>query len=111
MRYPGGDVEGDGDVGGGGLPGETDGVVEEDLVRSGLDDQGRQARQVGEYRADQAQGGVVPGGVVGDPGPQASPVRAWRPMNRAATSSNWSTARSSASTAIPKARSSSPSSA
>ena len=50
MRYAGGDVEGDGDVGGGGLAGEADGVVEEDLVGSGLDDQGRQAGQVGEYR-------------------------------------------------------------
>src|SRR6266566_1437717 len=49
VRHPGGDVKGDLDVGGGGLPGEADGVVEEDLVRSGLDDQGRQAGQVGEY--------------------------------------------------------------
>ena len=59
VRYPGGDVEGDLDVGGGGLPREADGVVEEDLVRSGLDDQGRQAGQVGEYGADQAEGGVL----------------------------------------------------
>ncbi len=43
VRHPGGDVEGDLDVGGGGLPGEADGVVEENLVGSGLDDQGRQA--------------------------------------------------------------------
>src|SRR6266699_2455941 len=43
VGHPGGDVEGDLDVGGGGLPGEADGVVEEDLVGSGLDDQGRQA--------------------------------------------------------------------
>jgi hypothetical protein len=44
VRYPGGDVEGDGDVGGGGLAGEADGVVEEHFVGSGLDDQvqGRQ---------------------------------------------------------------------
>ena len=36
-------------------------------MRSGLDDQGRQAGQVGEYRADKAESGVLPGGVVGDP--------------------------------------------
>jgi hypothetical protein len=41
--HAGRDVEGDLDVGGGGLSREADGVVEEDLVRSGLDDQGRQA--------------------------------------------------------------------
>ena len=46
MRHLGGDVEGDRDVGGGGLPREADGVVEENLVGSGLDDQGRQAGQV-----------------------------------------------------------------
>ena len=34
----------------GGLSREAEGVVEENLVRSGLDDQGRQAGQVGEYR-------------------------------------------------------------
>ena len=68
VRHSGGDVEDDLDVGGGGLPGEADGVVEEDLVGSGLDDQGRQAGQVGEDGADQAGGGVVSGRVVGDPG-------------------------------------------
>ena len=46
VRHPGGDVEGDLDVGDSGLPGEADGVIEEDLVGSGLDDQGRQAGQV-----------------------------------------------------------------
>jgi len=40
VGYPGGDVEGDRDVGGGGVLGEADGVVEEDVVGSGLDDQG-----------------------------------------------------------------------
>jgi len=59
VRHPRGDVEGDLDVGGGGLAGEADGVVEEDLVGSGLDDQGRQARQIGEDRADQAQSRVL----------------------------------------------------
>jgi hypothetical protein len=68
VRHAGGDVEGDLDVGGGGLLGEADGVVEEDLVGSGLDDQGRQAGQVGEDGADEAAGGVVSGRVVGDPG-------------------------------------------
>src|SRR6266571_6470581 len=43
VGHPGGDVEGDLDVGGGSHMGEADGVVEENLVRSGLDDQGRQA--------------------------------------------------------------------
>src|SRR6185312_6942139 len=55
VRHPGGDVEGDLDVGGGGLPREADGVVEENLVRSRLNDQGRQAGQVGEDRADEAK--------------------------------------------------------
>src|SRR5579871_2673700 len=45
VGHLGGDVEGDLHVGGGGLPGEADGVVEENLVRSGLDHQGRQAGQ------------------------------------------------------------------
>ena len=53
VRNPWGDIEGDRDVRGGSLPGEADGVVEEDLMSSGLDDQGSQAGQVGEYRADQ----------------------------------------------------------
>src|SRR6266699_40758 len=42
--------------------------VEENLVRSGLDDQGRQAGQVGEYGADEAKSGVVSRRIVGDPG-------------------------------------------
>jgi hypothetical protein len=37
---------------------EADGVVEENLVSSGLDDQGRKAAQVGEYGADEAKSGV-----------------------------------------------------
>ena len=36
VRHPGGDVEGDRDVGDSGLPGQADGVVDENLVRSGL---------------------------------------------------------------------------
>jgi phosphatidylinositol alpha-mannosyltransferase len=47
---------------------ETDGVVEENLVTSGLDDQGRQAGQVGEYRADEAKSGVLSRRIVGDSG-------------------------------------------
>ena len=50
VGHPRGDVERDLDVGGGGLSREAEGVVEENLVSSGLDDQGRQAGQVGEYR-------------------------------------------------------------
>src|SRR5258706_15367305 len=57
VRHPGGDVEGDLDVGGGGLLREADGVVEEYLVSSGLDDQRRQAGQVGENGAGEAEGG------------------------------------------------------
>src|SRR5690348_5319405 len=49
MRHKRGDVEADLDVGGGGLAREPDRVIEEDLVTSTLDDQGRQAGQVGEY--------------------------------------------------------------
>ena len=44
------------------------GVVEENLVRSGLDDQGRQAGQVGEDGADEAESGVLSRRVVGDSG-------------------------------------------
>ena len=60
VGHPRSDVERELDVGGGGSLREADGVVEEDLVRSGLDDQGRQAGQVGEYGADQAKTGVRP---------------------------------------------------
>src|ERR1700734_4513255 len=70
VRYTGGDVEGDLDVGDGGLSREADGVVEENLVGSGLDDQGRQAGQVGEYRADEAESGVLSRRVVGNSGPE-----------------------------------------
>jgi hypothetical protein len=38
VRHPGGDVEGDRDVGDGRLSCEAERVVEENLVRSGLDD-------------------------------------------------------------------------
>jgi hypothetical protein len=38
VGHPRGDVEGDLHVGGGSLPGEAGGVVEENLVRPGLDD-------------------------------------------------------------------------
>jgi hypothetical protein len=49
---PRGDVERDLDVGDGGLLREAECVVEENLVSSGLDDQWRQAGQVGKYRTD-----------------------------------------------------------
>src|SRR6202011_1912020 len=68
VRHPGGDVEGDLDVGGGGWSREADGVVEENLVSSSLDDQGRQAGQIGEYRADEAKSGVLSRRIVGDSG-------------------------------------------
>ena len=58
VRHPRGDVEHDLDVGGGGLVREADCVVEENLVRSDLDDQGRQAGQIGEYRADESKSRV-----------------------------------------------------
>ena len=72
VGHPRGDVERDLDVGGGGLLREADGVVEENLVTSGLDDQGRQAGQVGEDRADQAKSGVLSRRVVGDSGLEGS---------------------------------------
>src|SRR3954470_13340435 len=68
VGHPGGDVESDLDIGGGSLPGEADGVVEENLVRSGLDNQGRQAGQLGEYGADEAESGICPRRIVGDSG-------------------------------------------
>jgi hypothetical protein len=74
VRHPGSDVEGDLDVGGGGLPRQADRVVEENLVRAGLDNEGRQPGQVGEYGADQAKGRVLPRRVVGDPGGEALPA-------------------------------------
>jgi hypothetical protein len=43
VGHPGGDVERDLDVGSGGFSREAEGVVEENFVTSGLDDQGRQA--------------------------------------------------------------------
>ena len=64
MGYPRGQIlETDFDVGGDGLSRQTDGVVEENLVTSGLDDQGRQAGQVGEDRAHERESGVLAGGV------------------------------------------------
>src|SRR5713226_10492779 len=66
VGHPRGDVERDLDVGGGGLSREAEGVVEENLVSSDLDDQGRQAGQIGEYGADQAESGVLAGRVVAD---------------------------------------------
>src|SRR4051794_19660982 len=74
VRHPRGDLERDLDVGDGGLPREAEGVVEEDLVASGLDDQGRKAGQVGEYGADQVKRGVLSLRVVLDPGLQELPV-------------------------------------
>ena len=68
MRNPRGDVEGDLDVGEGSLLRETEGVVEENLVSPGLDDQRRQAGQVGEERADEAESGVLSRRVIGDAG-------------------------------------------
>ncbi len=68
VGHPRGDVEGDLDVGAGGLLREADGVVEENLVASGLDDQGRQAGQVGENRADEVESGVLSRHIVGDSG-------------------------------------------
>src|SRR5712691_8354436 len=68
VGHPRGDVERDLDVGGGGLSREADGVVEKNLVSSGLDDQGWQAGQVGEYGADEAKSGVLSSRIVGNSG-------------------------------------------
>jgi len=74
VRHPRGDVEGDFDVGGGGSLREADGVVQENLVASGLDDQGRQAGQVSEYRADEAETSVLARRIVADPGLEGLPA-------------------------------------
>ncbi len=74
VRHPGGDVEGDLDVGGGGLSRQADGDVEENLVASGLDDERRQAGQVGEYGADEASSGVLSRRIAGDPELQEFPL-------------------------------------
>ena len=58
--HAGGDVERDVDIGGGGLPREADRFIEENLVSSDLDDEGRQAGQVSEDGADQPGSGVPP---------------------------------------------------
>jgi len=50
--------------------GEADRVVEENLVRSRLDEQRWQAGQLGEDGADEAETGVLPRRVVGHPGAQ-----------------------------------------
>jgi hypothetical protein len=42
----------------GGAGGQSYGVVQQDLVRTDLDEQGREPRQVGEDRAGQGRGGV-----------------------------------------------------
>ncbi|MEA2550510.1 MAG: hypothetical protein QOE25_279, partial [Actinomycetota bacterium] len=68
VGHSGDDVEGDLDVGRGGLSREADRVVEEYLVTSGLDDQRRQAGQLGEHGADEVETGVLSRRVVGDPG-------------------------------------------
>lgn len=52
MTDLGGDVEGDGDVVGGGSGGQSGGVVREHLVGAGLHEQCRQAGEIGEDRAD-----------------------------------------------------------
>jgi hypothetical protein len=68
VGHPGGDVEPHIDVGGGGLSREADGVLEENLVRSRLDEQRWQAGQLGEDGADEAETGVLPCRVVRDSG-------------------------------------------
>lgn len=55
MRDPRHDFERDRDIGFGGASGEPGGVVEEDFVRAGLDEQWWQASQVGEDRADEGR--------------------------------------------------------
>ncbi len=71
VGHAGGDVERELDVGDGGLLREADGVVEENLVSSGLDDQGRKAGQVGEYRTDEGKSGVLSRQIIGDSGLEA----------------------------------------
>ena len=74
VRHPRGDVERDLNVGGRGFSREAEGVVEENLVSSGLDDQGRQAGQVGEYRADKAKRRVLSRRVIRNSGLECFPA-------------------------------------
>ena len=60
-----GDLEPDGDVGCGGAGGKSGGIVEEDFVRAGLDEERGQSGEVGEDRADELCPRVAGGGVVG----------------------------------------------
>jgi hypothetical protein len=58
VRYLGPDLQFDVDVVFGGAGCQPYGVVQQDLVRADLDEQGREPRQVGEDRAGQGRGGV-----------------------------------------------------
>ncbi len=69
-----GDVEHHFDVGVGSLLCEAESVVEENLMRSGLDDQGRQAGHVGEDGAYEGKSGVLSRYVVGDSGLEELPA-------------------------------------
>ncbi len=73
VRHPRGYVERDLDVGRDGLLREGQGVVEEHLVVPACD-QGRQARQVGEHGADEAESGVSSRRVVPDSGLEGFPA-------------------------------------
>ena len=68
VRHPRSDVKRDVDIGNGSLSGEADGVIEENLVGSSLDDQRRQARQISKYRADEVKSGVSSRRIVADSG-------------------------------------------
>jgi hypothetical protein len=70
MRYLGDQIKGDRDISRGGSLREADGIVQEDLVRARLDDQGWQARGICEHRADEAEGGVLSRRVVDDARPE-----------------------------------------
>jgi len=68
VRDTGGDVQDDGHIVGCCLAREAGGVVEEHLVRSGLDQQRRESGEVGEDGADQGVGWVCASQVVRGPG-------------------------------------------
>jgi len=65
VGHAGHDLQGDADVVVGGASGKAECVVQEDLVRAGLDQEGRQAGEAGVDRADQTVRGVGTVEVVG----------------------------------------------
>ena len=70
--HTGSDFEADGEVGGRGVRGESCGVVEQDFVRPGLNQQRREAVKVGEQRTDQRGAPITIADIVVDTPTQGS---------------------------------------